>query len=143
MDEVYLNGWEGARMAFHSGSAYVPIACITSRSETNETQFTQKVNVCTQGKPVTKANAVVRTVSINGEVVDSNSLDALRNLQDSLSEQTFRVYRTSGDTSPVYFKGIITSLSADYNAGDGTDSTSTFSMTVQVNGDYLNVDPES
>lgn len=134
-----LKGWEGARMAYHDGTGYVPIACITSRSESNATTTVEKVNVCTEGQPVTKATAIVSTVSISGEVVDSDSLDDLRALQDDLLEHTFMVYRGAGTTTPVYFNGIITNLNADYSAGQDEDST--FSMDVTINGDYLTVDP--
>ena len=135
----YLKGWEGARMAFYDGSEYVPIACITSRSEANATSTIDKVNVCTQGKIVTKATQIVSTVSLSGEVVDSDSLDDLRALQDDLLEHTFMVYRGTGTTTPIYFNGIITNLAADYSAGQDEDST--FSMDVTINGDYLTVDP--
>lgn len=135
----YLKGWEGARMAFYDGSDYVPIACITSRSESNATTTVEKVNVCTEGEVVTKATAIVSTVSLSGEVVDSDSLDDLRALQDDLLEHTFMVYRGTGTTTPIYFKGIITNLNADYSAGQDEDST--FSMDVTINGDYLTVDP--
>lgn len=145
MSETYLAGWEGARMAFWDATlgtpAYVPIACITSRSEANTTNTTEKVNVCTQGKVVTTANSVTSTVSLSGEVVTADSLDDLRVLQDSLAEQTFRVYRGSGTTNPVYFVGTITNLNAEYPTGEGEDAT--FSMDVTINGDYLTVDPKA
>ncbi len=135
----YLPGWEGARMAVYISTAYVPIACITSRSESNSTNTTEKVNVCTQGKTQTKAASITRTVSISGEVVDTNSLDEMRTLQDSLAEQAFRVYRGTGETSPTYFKGIITALNADYPTGEGEDAT--FDMEIAINGDYTDTDP--
>ena len=138
---VNLKGWEGARMAFHNGSEYVPIACITSRSEANATTTVDKVNVCTEGKVITKATEVVSTVSLSGEVVDSDSLDDLRGLQDDLLEHTFMVYRGTGTTTPIYFNGIITNLNADYSAGQDEDAT--FSMDITINGDYLTVDPKA
>lgn len=146
MAENYLPGWEGAKMALYETEViapalpfYAPIACITGRSETNDTNTTEKVNVCTEGKPETRANSVTRTVSINGEVVDTNSLDFLRKKQDSLAEQTFKVYRGAGETLPFYFKGIITALAADYPTGEGEDAT--FSMNIAINGDYTDTDP--
>lgn len=139
-EQVYTKGWEGARMFIYKTSAYVPIACITSRNETNTTNTSQKTNVCTQGKTVTKANSITRTVSINGEIVDSGSYDDLKAAQDSLQEQTFRIYKGPGDTNPQYFKGIIRELSADFDAStEGADAT--FSMSIDVNGEYLDTDP--
>ena len=134
----YFKGWEGAKLSYKSGGSYIPIACITSRSESNATNTIEKVNVCTLGKTVTTANSVSRTVSISGEVVDTNSLEALRVLQKTLAEQTFKVYRGTGETLAKYFKGIITSLSADYSAGQDEDST--FSMDITINGNYTDTD---
>ena len=138
-DKVYFKGWEGAKLSYKSGGSFIPIACITSRSESNATNVTEKVNVCTQGKTITTAKSISRTVSLSGEVVDSDSLDDLRTLQDDLLEHTFMVYRGTGTTTPIYFNGIITNLAADYSAGQDEDAT--FSMDVTINGDYLTVDP--
>lgn len=137
-DKVYFKGWEGAKLSYKSGGSFVPIACITSRSESNATNVTEKVNVCTQGKTIVTAKSISRTVSLSGEVVDANSLEALRVLQKSLAEQTFKVYRGTGETLAKYFKGIITNLAADYPAGQDEDST--FSMDITINGGYTNTD---
>ena len=138
MAETYFKGWEGAKMAYKDGASYVPIACITSRSESNATNTSEKVNVCTEGKTVTTATGVTRTVSLSGEVVGTGSLEALRALQKSLAEQIFRVYRGTGETGVKYFKGTITSLSAEYPAGENEDAT--FSMDVAINGNYQDTD---
>lgn len=136
----YEKGWEGARMAIYKESAYVPIACITSRNETNTTNVTEKTNVCTEGKTVRKANSVTRTVTVQGEIVDTGSYHDLKAAQDSLEEQIFRIYKGEGELNPMYFKGIITEVSADWDAST-EGSAATFSMTVDINGDYLDTDP--
>lgn len=141
-EPIYEKGWEGARMAIYKAAAYVPIACITSRNETNTTNTSQKTNVCTEGKTVTKANSISRSVSIEGEIVDAGSYEDLKTAQDSLAEQTFRIYKGTGVTTPLYFKGIITELSADWDAST-EDSNATFSMTIDVNGDYETADPNA
>lgn len=140
MEINYLKGWEGARMAVYKSTAYVPIACITSRSESNTTNTSEKTNVCTEGKTVTKANSITRTVSIAGEIVDQNSYHDLKELMDTLKEQAFRVYKGAGETNPLYFKGIITDLSADFDATE-EGATGTFTMDIAVNGDYTEDDP--
>ena len=99
-EEVYFKGWEGAKLAYKSGGAFIPIACITSRSEGNATNLTEK-STCTEGKTVSTPNSITRTVSISGEVVDTNSLEALRLLQKSLAEQTFKVYRGASETEEI------------------------------------------
>ena len=93
----YQPGWEGARLAYKSGVSYIPVACITSRSESNATNYNEKVNVCTEGKVVRKPTSISRTVSVSGEVVDAGSLKELRVLQDSKTEQIFRIYDSSGN----------------------------------------------
>ena len=137
-EEVYFKGWEGAKLAYKSGGSFIPIACITSRSEGNATNLTEKVNVCTEGKTVSTPNSITRTVSSSGEVVDTTSLESLRVLQKSLAEQTFKVYRGATDTIPKYFKGVITNLTADYSAGENGDAT--FSMDIAINGNYTPTD---
>lgn len=63
-------------------------------------------------------------------------------MQDSKSEHTFRVYRGTGETNPVYFNAIITNLNADYSAGQDEDAT--FTMDLQINEDgYLDTDPHA
>jgi len=127
-------------MAVYKETAYVPIACITSRSEGNTTNTSEKTNVCTQGKTVTKANSITRTVSLAGEIVDENSYYDLKEMQSTLQEQVFRVYKGAGETNPLYFKGIITDLSADFDATE-EGATGTFTMDIAVNGDYTEDDP--
>ena len=133
---VNLEGWEGARMEIYITSAYVPIACITSRSESNESQLIEKTNVCTAGETVSSVKQINRTVDLEGEVVDANSLDALKLAQNSKLEQYFKVYKGTGTTTPEFFKGIINSIGESYTAGEDA----TFSMSVTINGDYSATD---
>lgn len=133
---AYIEGWKMARLAYKSGGTYVPVACITSRSEGNATNYTEKVNVCTEGKLVRKPSGITRTVSVSGEVVDAGSLQELRALQNSKAEQIFRVYNTA--ETPQYFKAIVTNLNADHPTGEGEDST--FTMDLDLNSDYQATD---
>ena len=125
-----------ARLAYKSGGTYVPVACITSRSEGNATNYTEKVNVCTEGKLVRQPSGITRTVSVSGEVVDAGSLQELRALQNSKAEQIFRVYNTA--ETAQYFKAIITNVNADHPTGEGEDST--FTMDLDLNSDYQSTD---
>ena len=141
----YQPGWKNARMAYWDGLAYIPIACITSRSEANASNVTEKVNACTQGKTVKTISGITRTQSVSGEVMDSDSLDELRVLQDSLEAHTFMVYRTSGVDGatevPEYFDATIENLNADYPTGEGESAT--FTMDLSIDGDYTLVDPHA
>lgn len=125
-----------ARLDYKSGGTYIPVACITSRSEGNATNYKEKVNVCTEGKLVRQPSSITRTVSVSGEVVDAGSLQELRALQDSKEEQIFRGYNTAGEAR--YFKAIITNLNADHPTGEGEDST--FTMDLDLNSDYQATD---
>lgn len=125
-----------ARLAYKSGGSYIPVACITSRSEGNATNYREKVNVCTEGKLVRTPSGITRTVSVSGEVVDAGSLQELRTLQNSKAEQIFRVYNTA--ETAQYFKAIITNLNADHPTGEGEDST--FTMDLDLNSDYQATD---
>ena len=125
-----------ARLDYKSGGTYIPVACITSRSEGNATNYKEKVNVCTEGKLVRQPSGITRTVSVSGEVVDAGSLQELRALQDSKEEQIFRGYNTAGEAR--YFKAIITNINADHPTGEGEDST--FTMDLDLNSDYQATD---
>ncbi len=125
-----------AHLAYKSGGTYIPVACITSRSEGNATNYTERVNVCTEGKLVRTPSSITRTVSVSGEVVDAGSLQELRALQNSKAEQIFRVYNTA--ETAQYFKAIITNLNADHPTGEGEDST--FTMDLDLNSDYQATD---
>ncbi len=132
----YQPGWKGARLEYKSGTIYIPVACITSRSESNATNYTEKVNVCTAGKVVRTPRSISRTVSVSGEVVDAGSLNELRVLQDNKTEQIFKIYNSS-DTAK-FFKAIITNLNADYPTGEGEDAT--FTMDLELTTEYQATD---
>lgn len=125
-----------ARLAYKSGGTYVPVACITSRSEGNATNYTEKVNVCTEGKLVRTPSGITRTVSVSGEVVDAGSLQELRTLQNSKAEQIFRVYNTA--ETAKYFKASVMNLNGDYPTGEG--ETATFTMDLELTSEYQSSD---
>ncbi|HOS48156.1 MAG TPA: hypothetical protein PLG57_05940 [Bacteroidia bacterium] len=148
MANNYQPGWKLARLAVWDATAadYVPIACITSRSESNASNVMEKTNACTQGKTVKTITGITRTVSVSGEVVTDNvvnSLDDLRALQDSLTTHDFKVYRTSGVDGATetawYFSATISNLNADYPTGEGESAT--FTMDLNIEGEYSNVEP--
>ena len=139
-EQVEHTGWEGARMAFYKDTAYAPVACITSRSEGNQTNTSEKTNVCTEGKTQTRATGITRTVSVSGEIVDENSYHDLMEAQNSLKEKAFRIYRGAGVENPVYFMAIISNLTADFDAS-AEGAVGTFTMDLNINGEYLETDP--
>lgn len=139
MADTYLPGWKGARLAYWDADAtpapaYVPVACITSRNESNVSRVKEKVNVCTQGKIERTVTAIDRTVSVSGEVTDANSLEELRAIQNSKAYHKFRVYKSLTTDTPLYFKAIITNLNADYPAGQDEDATFTMDLEIDKDG---------
>jgi len=139
----YQPGWKNAKLYVEDPITgyFVPIACITSRSESNTSNLLEKTNVCTQGKTVKTVTSITRTISVSGEVVtdsDAYSLDYLRGLQDSLTNCLFKIVRTSGIDGKVdeYYSiyATISNLNADYPTGEGESAT--FTMDLDIEGDY-------
>ena len=134
-EKVYLKGWKNAQLAYYKTAAYVTIACIKSKTEDNNARTTERVNVCTEGETETSIEGIDRTVSFDAEATDANSYDEYETLFNLKLPVKFRTYR--GDTVAKYFTGVIMSLSNTSTAGEGV----TFSSTININGEYTDVDP--
>lgn len=136
-NETYLTGWKNARLAYYENDEYVPIGCILSLSEDNTSVTRERVNVCTEGETVTTVDRIDRVVSIDGEAVDEDSYEELEDLQNAKVPVTFRGYKN--DTDEKYFTGVIDSLSRTADASEDV----TFSMSINVNGNFTDTDPNS
>src|SRR5690606_13265272 len=74
-NEKYANGWNGVLSVWDStASAYKPLACLTSTSHSMTGNTSEKVNMCTQGKTITKLQSITETVDFEGEVIDTTAL---------------------------------------------------------------------
>ena len=139
MANTNVKGAEGV-LSFHDGTAYKPIICLTSTSMNRVSEVIQKVNYCTQGKPVSKVDSITRTVNFDGEVMtvgtpdDGVSYDDLITAIESMEEQNFRL---DGRGETQYFKAIIANLDDTY-PGEGD---ATFSGSLTINGDVSETDP--
>lgn len=139
MANTNVKGAEGV-LSFHDGTAYKPIICLTSTSMNRVSEVIQKVNYCTQGKPVTKVDSITRTVNFEGEVMtvgtpaDGVSYEDLIDAIESMEEQNFRL---DGRGTTQYFKAIIANLDDTY-PGEGD---ATFSGSLTINGDVSETDP--
>lgn len=136
MSTTYQKGWEDARLAYYLTSEYEPIACITSMTESNSSEFEEKINTCTSGATVKTVKDITRTVSIDGEVTSTSSYTALRGLMDAKAEVTWMKYN---DNTAEYFVGIITALDKTSPA----DGDATFTMTIEVNGSFSSTNPKT
>jgi hypothetical protein len=132
----YLSGVENARIAYFKTDGYIPVACITSATEDNNTRTSERVNTCTDGDTVKTVDGFDRTVSFDGEATDQDSYDELEELFNSGEQQFFRTNKSGTnktDAVKKYFKGVISSLSRTATAGEKV----TFSASVELNGTYM------
>lgn len=148
-DEIkYVKGVSGAKLAYHDGTAWKPVMCLTDTSYQQTLETIEKVNACTDGETHQSAGSITRTVTINGEVIDTTevggvsagvTIDELYSLQDdsaeNKTEQDWRLDR--GPFGFKYFKGVLTDASDNYTAGEDA----TFSATLAINGKPTDTDP--
>src|SRR5690606_26851999 len=108
----------------------------------------EKVNMCTAGQTVQRPGTMSRSVQIEGEIIDTTDLDG-SDLRESIDElyEVQEVEFTSGepDTWRIsngpfgykYFKGFLSDLSDNYQAGEDA----TFSATLTVDDNPSDTDP--
>src|SRR5690606_36575371 len=74
-NENYGQGWKGVLSVWdNTASAYKPLACLTSTSHSMSGNTQEKVNMCTQGKTITKLQSITETVDFEGQVIDTTAL---------------------------------------------------------------------
>lgn len=147
-DIKYVSGVSGAHLAYYDGTAWKPVMCLTDTSYQQTLATIEKVNACTNGETHQSPGSITRSVSINGEVIDTTevggtpvgvTIDELYSLQDDSQEnktqQDWRLDR--GPFGYKYFKGVITDASDNYTAGEDA----TFSATLSINGKPTDEDP--
>lgn len=146
-NEKYIKGSQGT-LARADGNAWKPVACLTSSSYTSTLEMLDKVNMCTNGETVQTPNSITRSVSIDGEIIDTTDLGGgsakesygeLREAQEGyLSSQTPDQWRLSqGELGYLYFEGYISDLEATFSA----DADATFSATLTVQEAPSSTDP--
>lgn len=124
---AYLNDYRLAILSYLKNDRWVAVACVEQRDESNTAELKERVNTCTLGKIVTTVNKINRTVSVNG-LLTTDAIEELRALQDV--ETQFKV--NSGATRDEYFTAVIT----DVNFGHPVGDDSTFTMNMNVNGNF-------
>ncbi|WP_312364051.1 hypothetical protein [Sphingobacterium sp.] len=150
-NEKNIPGHEGTLAYWDTtASAYKPVVCLTSSSVQKTMNMLEKVNMCTQGQTVRKPQSLDRTVSIEGEFIDTTevggvsaqaSYDELDALQEAHLETGIPTdWRLSrGPMGYRYFSGFISDLSDSFQAGE--DATFTASLTSQ--GKFSETDPHA
>lgn len=139
-NNTYIKGSEGT-LAVAVGNAWKPVGCLTSSSYSAVMNMIEKVNMCTGGETVSSPNNLTRSVSIEGEVVDTTavggntieqSLGELYDLQETqVTSRTPNKWRLSrGAIGYKYFDGFISDISDNFQAGE--DATFSATLTVQA-----------
>lgn len=147
-NETYAQGFKGILSVWDTtAEAYKPLACLTSTSHSLSGTTVEKVNMCTEGKTITKLQSINETVDFEGEVIDTTGDTArvsLADLKSLMREQAsdgqpdeFRLERDFDGF--LYFPGQFLSLSDTYSA----DSDATFTGQLGIQGEVTEVDPHA
>lgn len=145
--EKYVSGWVGS-LAVWDGDAWKPVVCLSSSSYTSTMNMIEKINMCTGGDTEQSPGSIVRTVQVEGEVVDTTAvggvspgvtIEELYELQETQrttkAPNDFRLNR--GPFGYKYWSGYFSDLSDNYAA----DADATFSASLTVNGNPTDTDP--
>lgn len=130
----------------HDGSAYRPIACLTSNALSSTVEVLETQTKCAPGVTTKDAGNFSYSLSIEGEYIDTTSTggettkashDYLFVQQQAKTKVTWKMATGLTDTAAYYGTALITDLSIDSPAGD----KSTFSGTLDGDGAIVTVDP--
>jgi len=148
-NEKHIKG-SSASLAFHDGTAYKPVICLTSTSHEMVMNLVERVSYCTEGKTVSSPQSISETVQIEGNIIDTTDLggnppqitgdelkELARNQVTSGNGDTFRLGR--GASGYLYFTALISNISDSYPA----DGDATFSATLTIQGSSSSVDPKA
>jgi len=146
-NEKNIAGHEGT-LARRVADAWKPVGCLTSSAYQSTMNMLDKVNMCTNGQSVQKPSNLTRSVQIEGEVIDTTVIggesidqsfeelyEAQENEAITKTPDDWRLSR--GPLGYKYFKGFISDLSDNYQAGEDA----TFSATLTVQDKPLDTDP--
>ncbi|MGM1431153.1 hypothetical protein ACS126_18000 [Sphingobacterium lactis] len=151
MAKTYAKGWKGILSIWDdTASAYKPLVCLTSTSHAMNGNTQEKVNMCTQGKTITKLQSISETVDFEGEVVDTTAVGG-GSVEASLADikAIMRAQALSGEADDfrlerdfdgfLYFPAQFLSISDSYSASE----EATFSGQLGIQGDVVEVDPHA
>ena len=133
----------------HDGTAYRPIACLTSNSLSQTRGIIETQTKCLPGVTERAAGSLSYEVSCEGNYIDTTSVggetskashDYLKGLMEAGDAVTWKMDTGLTTTAAYYGSAIITDLSADAPTGD---EFATFSCTLSGTGSIASVDPEA
>lgn len=139
---------EAGNLSYYDGVAYKPIGCLTNTSYSAAMQYLEKVNYCTGGKTVRIPKGLERTLSVEGELIDTTSVGGnpakvtgteMRELQEVQGESgesnIFRLGRA--DAGYLYFEATISQYDDSFPSGE----QATFSMGLDIKDKPSKIDP--
>ena len=134
-------------LSIHDGSAYRPLACLTSNSLSESMGVIETVTKCDPGVTQKEAGTYSYDISAEGEYIDTTSVggettkashDYLHSIFAAGNPITWKMATGIADTDAYYGTGYVTELSADAPTGD---EFATFSMTISGDGSIVTADP--
>lgn len=145
---TFIKG-EVAILSIREGVAWEPIACLTSNSFKTDISVIESNTKCNPGVTIKQAGIFTYSLDAEGQLIDTTTVggDTTKQSHDAIYlKQINKVpvqwkldTNVNNSTSTKYFgTAIITSLSAEFGAGD---DLSTFSVTLDGSGAVLLVDP--
>lgn len=131
------------------GTAYRPVACLTSNSISSAREVIETQTKCAPGQVVKSAGSFSYSIALEGNYIDTTSTggdtdkashDYLLGLQMTGDNITWRMSTGLADQAYYYGTAAITELEADFPAGN---EFATFSGTLDGSGTILLTDPEA
>lgn len=132
----------------HDGTIYRPVACLTSNSLSTAVSIIESQTKCFPGVVKKQGGIFSYTLDAEGEYIDTTSVggETTKASHDYLlAKQMLKVAVTwkldTGVTGAIYYgSAILSDLSLEQGSGD---EISTFSVTLDGDGDIVLVDPEA
>lgn len=138
---------EGLIWYVHDGTAYRPVACLTSNALSQTREILESQTKCDPGVVTKTAGTLSYEISFEGEYIDTTSTggettkashDYLKTIMDAGSTITWKLDTGLTDTVAYYGTGILTSLELSAPAGN---ELSTFSGSLSGSGSIVTTDP--
>ena len=132
----------------HDGTIYRPVACLTSNSLSSAVSVIESQTKCFPGVVKKQGGIFSYTLDAEGEYIDTTSVggETTKASHDYLlAKQMLKAAVTwkldTGVTGAVYYgSAILSDLSLEQGSGD---EISTFSVTLDGDGDIVLIDPEA
>lgn len=134
--------------AVYDGSAYRPLACLTSSSVNKDVTINETETKCNPGVVEKDYGAVNTTIDVDGEFIDTTSVggdtakasyDYLESKLDAKEKVTIRYSTGLTDVATKYATALIGALTL---TGD-VNVKATFSATLEIDGGFSVTDPNA